>query len=567
MIYIYTHAYNARKTLPRAIESILSQTKGDFIWYLCDNASTDDTREIILSYAEKDKRIIPELRNINHLHPDYKGPLLFWLPTLTKLCENGYPEDFFCTLDADDEYKPDFFEKMLRFINENALEVAACGSDFIDAKTNRITGQRTLRQNLILDSNEKFSAHFPEYHQFMRPVWGKLYRFSLIKQCGYENYINNFQFPYGVDTLFCMRAFSCAKRAGILAETLHKYAVSLSSTSYNFDNKRIIADQILDDETRGFLLGKTGRITPENNDFLEIVYFNATVDTLSVLLRSKIPTAEKISYLKDLTLNEKSRALYLSRSIYNYGLDKKMRTPIIQYLLSLKECRKPDYAESACEIIMAMYDDLRQIISRDGLHYIIMKMPEVVEYLLHKDYQRILERLHTWYKRHDADVPSLTEFEISIYRASGKSDEEVFMLFTSIRKNRQQSFKELDIDTQICRIMGRYPLLENISCDLAFTFSQAIRWVMKKDYKQALGAFVSEQQVEINYNDAEAYILFGQNLSAAAEDVDVYIYFKKLWISYLLDYSREEEARRELNEFTQILPDDEDFVELRKRLE
>ena len=567
MIYIYTHAYNSNKTLHRAIESVLNQTNRDFVWYLCDNGSTDNTREIILHYAEKDKRIIPELRDMNHHHPDYNGMPLFWLSTLMTILENGNDDDFFCTFDADDEYKPEFFEKLLCFINENALEVAACGSDFLDAGTDSILGKRVLPRNLILNSGKKFDVHFSECHQFMRTIWGKLYRLSLLKQCNYESYLNVIKVTYGLDTLFCMRAFSRANRAGVLADSLHKYYVSPASISYSFDSKRIISDQIQDSETRTMLLEKTGKISPENDGFLKLIYFSAVVDTLNILLKSQISITEKIRYIKDIVLNNKTQALFSSSNLYKYGLDEKVRVPISQYILSQKECRKKDNSKAVAEIIMAMYGDLRHMVNKEGLEYIILKMPEMVEFLLKKDYIWIMERLRTWFKRHNPDVPSLTELEIFAYVASGKSDEEIFKLFLDIKKNRPQALKAIDIDTQICRLVEKYPLLKNLSADVLSTFPNIIRHVMKKDYRQALDAFISVQDVEIDDDDVEAYILFGQNLSAAAEDIGVYIYFKKVWISYLIDGSRVEQASKELDEYKSILPDDEDFIELRKRLD
>ena len=66
--------------------------------------------------------------------------------------------------------------------------------------------------------------------------------------------------------------------------------------------------------------------------------------------------------------------------------------------------------------------------------------------------------------------------------------------------------------------------------------------------------------------DAEAYVLLGQNLSAAAGHTGAYVHFKKMWVSYLLDCSRNEEASRKLDELEQLLPGDEDLTALRKRL-
>jgi len=52
-ISIITITYNSAKTLPRALESVQSQTYPDIEHIIVDGASTDGTREIIEAYAAK----------------------------------------------------------------------------------------------------------------------------------------------------------------------------------------------------------------------------------------------------------------------------------------------------------------------------------------------------------------------------------------------------------------------------------------------------------------------------------------------------------------------------------
>ena len=49
--------YNGENYLERAIECVLAQTFEDFELILCDNASTDRTRAICVTYAARDKRV------------------------------------------------------------------------------------------------------------------------------------------------------------------------------------------------------------------------------------------------------------------------------------------------------------------------------------------------------------------------------------------------------------------------------------------------------------------------------------------------------------------------------
>ena len=56
-ISVVTSVYNGEKYIKEAIESILAQTFEDFEWIVIDDASTDQTAEILHRYAEKDARI------------------------------------------------------------------------------------------------------------------------------------------------------------------------------------------------------------------------------------------------------------------------------------------------------------------------------------------------------------------------------------------------------------------------------------------------------------------------------------------------------------------------------
>ena len=138
MLYIRTTAYNASKTLKRAVESVLNQTYRNFEYYLTDNGSVDngETRRIVEEYARQDCRIKAFYNEKNHVWDDNKEVL--WLP------HHIGPNDYFCLLDADDEYTSTFFEDMLTFIEENQLDIAAFGSDFIRAEDNELIGGRIL---------------------------------------------------------------------------------------------------------------------------------------------------------------------------------------------------------------------------------------------------------------------------------------------------------------------------------------------------------------------------------------------------------------------------------------
>ncbi len=283
-VIFYVQAYNAEKTIGRTLDSLLHQTCGDWFCYCIDNGCTDKTGKIIEHYVQLDRRF-------KKYRVERNDPTCFFafVPAISK---NHSEEDFFTTLDADDEYTPGFVEEMLAFMLDNRLEIAACGNYFLNAKTDEIAGERVLQDNLILEASSQFSEYFPLYHQFTRTIWGKLYAISVLKKINWEKISISM---YGADTLFCLENFSHASLIGILGKSLHKYYISPKSVSYQMDNIRIKSDVILHETACSFLTGKCGYISSRNMDFLLLVYMNALNDTLGILLNAQIPMQEKIA--------------------------------------------------------------------------------------------------------------------------------------------------------------------------------------------------------------------------------------------------------------------------------
>ena len=561
MLYIATNSYNSAHTLKRAVDSVLEQTYTDFCYYLCDNGSTDDgkTRQIVEEYAKHDSRVVPFYNKKNHVWDGNEK--------CRNLTHNIGDNDYFCQLDADDEYLPTFVEKMFEFINAYDFDIAACGSDFINAQTNVLLSRREIQQNLVLEGTE-FGTFFTVYHQFMRTIWGKLFKGRTLREF-VRDASNNPNFPraYGGDTYNTLISFRSAKRVGILAGTLHKYYMSPKSASYKWIPGRVETDRILDNVARAFLLDKCGTISPQNEQFLHLVYFNAIKDTLDVLLTAKLSSTEKIQHINDIFTYETTKELFSRDYATDYESTRKLRVPVLNWLLAQKESRRPDGAKAAAEVITTMYADLPQTFNQEGLSFIISKMPEMVAYLLKKDYGWVFERLNRWNKNHDADEPALTEFEFAVYRALNKPDDEVFTLLADIRKKRPKSSRKLNTDTRIGDIFAKYPLLKNVSAKLGAVIPYTVCSIIKENFPQALDQFLSVTQgMEIADGDIEAYLTLAQNLSAVAGHTDAYVHFKKIWVSYLLDSSRNEEARRELDEMAQLLPGDENLSTLRKKL-
>jgi hypothetical protein len=108
--------YNAGKTLERAIVSILTQDFGDFEFVIIDDASKDNSTEMIREFEKQDSRIKPvyHRRNAGVSATLNEGLALATMPYIARM-------------DADDESMPGRLGMQYLFI-KNRPNVAAAGS-------------------------------------------------------------------------------------------------------------------------------------------------------------------------------------------------------------------------------------------------------------------------------------------------------------------------------------------------------------------------------------------------------------------------------------------------------
>ena len=465
-IVFYTQAYNAEKTLGMAIESILGQTFGDFVYYIFDDGSVDGTKDVILEYAKRDSRIVAELRDMNHkLTPEKTQYFITHLKSLLRSDDRG---GYWAICDADDEYKPDFLEKMLAFIKENELDVAACGFDFIDVKTGTMLGDWQVKGDLLLGGGG-FSDHFPQYHNILRTMTGKLFSLSTLRKCSFANVK---ELMNGSDTVFTTEAFSHAERAGVLAGTLYKYYYYPSSVSTAFYDKRIASDRMLDDIARDFLIGKSGEVNSRNDAFLNKVYFDHIENTMGILFKTKMPDAEKIAGLHDIFTSGHTARLIAGEAL---GEQKHL-----------------------------LFDKVAQWLLLSG---------------------------------HFAQIGAAVQV-VEILAAMGP---------------------------QAAFLSDVSPMLSDLSPKAASFMRHAIAAVLLGDMDAALDEVMRIAGIEIPDDCSEHYLLFAQNICAAAEYAEGWIIFQKEYANFLIETGRTNEALEKIKELEELLPDDEEVRAFRKR--
>lgn len=386
MIYVRTVAYNAERTLERAMDSILNQTYRDFEYHVMDNGSRDRTGEIIREYARRDSRVVPHFNRVNR---DFTENPAFW--NMAKHIPEG---DYFCILDADDAYEPTFFREMLDFMAENRLEIAACGTVFVDGDSGRTVGDRVLPQNVLADTPKRMDAYFPIIHWNLRQVWGKLYS-SRAAAARYETDMPDW-WPraYGGDTINVMECVKAAGSFGVYGKALHRYTVSRKSVSHQWIPGRETADVTLHEKALAFLRQQCGGVSVQNLRFLYLVYFNALRDTLAVWAGAELPFSEKLEILHRLFSQEVLRET-LAADLEEYGVGEEEKQALLRAVFQVLEkhgCGAGDLPRLGA-VYAAWNPDFEALVPPKRLGWYLKHVPGLVPALALGRYPESFRRL------------------------------------------------------------------------------------------------------------------------------------------------------------------------------
>ena len=119
--------YNGEKYLKEQLDSILSQTYGEFRLLISDDSSTDNTKKILEEYTKKDKRIIVFCQEKN------LGVIKNFEFLLNKV-EN----DYYMFSDQDDIWKENKIEQSIKYLEEKNADLIYTDLEVVDENLNVI---------------------------------------------------------------------------------------------------------------------------------------------------------------------------------------------------------------------------------------------------------------------------------------------------------------------------------------------------------------------------------------------------------------------------------------------
>lgn len=105
--------YNAGTVIAETIESVIAQTYPDWELLICDDCSTDNSKDVIKSYVEKDSRI--RLFSTSHNTGNPAAPRNISMDNAQGFC--------LAFLDADDIWLPEMLEKSVSFMTAHNYDI------------------------------------------------------------------------------------------------------------------------------------------------------------------------------------------------------------------------------------------------------------------------------------------------------------------------------------------------------------------------------------------------------------------------------------------------------------
>jgi hypothetical protein len=154
--------YNRAASLPRAIESVLGQTRGDLQLLISDNASDDATAEVCQRYAEHDSRVHYFRQPVN------RGPI----PNFNWLLAQARTE-FVLMLADDDWLDADYAERCMEIIERDpSLSIVTGATRYYEGDA---------PPDLVLNTNLTQRSGSRRVLRYLRHSWSSAAFYGLLR--------------------------------------------------------------------------------------------------------------------------------------------------------------------------------------------------------------------------------------------------------------------------------------------------------------------------------------------------------------------------------------------------
>jgi len=207
LVSIIMTVYNTEAYLSLPLNSLLQQTSKDFELVIVDDASTDNSDEIIQQFIQEHPQIPTQYLKM----PENKGQ-----GAALNLGMSHANGEFLCIIDSDDEVSPDFI-RLLKEKIQNSLDFVYCGFDVIHPHENRVDKYEDYRD--YSDDSKTIINQYMKAKTYFTYV-GAIYRKSFLEEHQIKFYEPS---RYGYDIEFMCNLLLYEPRCGCVDQSLYYY--------------------------------------------------------------------------------------------------------------------------------------------------------------------------------------------------------------------------------------------------------------------------------------------------------------------------------------------------------
>lgn len=218
--------YNSEKYLTRCLNSVINQSYKNIEIIIINDASTDNSQNIINTYKEKDARIISLINKKNRSHAFSRNTGL-----------DISTGDFITFVDSDDWIENNMYEEMMEVLIKNNADIIECNAKIIQNNSTNLfikSLKADFKKNNI--QIDKYILNLYK-NKMCNALWNKIYKTEIIKNNNIK--FKNDKIMMSTDLLFNLEAIPHSKNIVTIDKPFYNYVIRQGSVSHKNDTVTI----------------------------------------------------------------------------------------------------------------------------------------------------------------------------------------------------------------------------------------------------------------------------------------------------------------------------------------
>lgn len=301
-ISIVVAVYNAEEFLRRCLDALVNQTLKEIEILCVDDGSTDSAPQIIDEYEKK----YPD--KVKAFHKENGGEF-----TTRNYGLQRATGEYVTFVDNDDWVEPTWAEKLYNAAKENNADLAVCGFERIDLKTNKVIAKDMTSYGYTT----KDIKEDDDFTIFINPApWNKIYKRDKVKELRFLDF-RGFN-----DMVFLASSYTKIKKISFVPDVLYHYYLRYESQIHNVNKKDV-------ENFKKYLLDLK-QLYIDENKYETMKYI---LDTM-VFIHLGISVMYRVSYDKSVDMKKmmKDTIQYLDENFTNWR-----KSPFLKFNYSRKK--------------------------------------------------------------------------------------------------------------------------------------------------------------------------------------------------------------------------------------